>query len=225
MFRASARRLFAAALLASVAACAPNYPIETASVPQIAFDPMTTVVKVNVPGGGHGSGVHIGGGIIITAAHVTKGGVETVSFESGVKEKATVLWQNEDYDVAAIRFAPDATVVTRAAVLDCTTHVDGDAVTARGNPGILDFVSLRGYVAGKVREQAPSWKEVFIADISGAGGISGGPVFDDTDAVVGIVVGGMLTPLARNGEAYDMSQTGLTYVVPGSTICMLLGRG
>lgn len=221
MFRASFRSTAFAALLASVAACAPNDPIETASVPQIAFDPMATVVKVAKPDGGHGSGVHIGGGIVITAAHVTKKGVDTVSFESGFSQKATPLWQNADYDVAAIKIK---NIPQRSAVLDCTAHDVGENITAMGNPGNLEFVALRGYIVGKARPALPEWKEVIPADISAAGGISGGPVFDDTGAVVGIVVGGMLAPLAKNGEVYDMSQTGLAYVVPGSTICMLLGR-
>lgn len=220
MFRASLRKAaFAVALLSTVAACAPVDPIVVSSVPP-PFDPMTTVVKV-IAGGGHGSGVYIGGGIIITAAHVTTNGVASVKFEDGTEEKATLLWQNTDYDVAAVKIEKHSRA---AAIIDCTRQPMGEAITAIGSPGVMDFVALRGYLAGKVRPMAPKWKEVLVADISGAGGLSGGPVFGEMDTVIGIVVGGMLAQLDRGDQSYDLSQTGLMMVVPGSTICMLLGR-
>jgi S1-C subfamily serine protease len=67
-----------------------------------------TVVKVSVAEG-HGSGVNIGNGYIVTAAHVP-GEAATVKIKtSGGKEfDADVLWVNHVYDVALLRADPKA---------------------------------------------------------------------------------------------------------------------
>ena len=62
-----------------------------------------TVVKV-VLKQGHGSGVHIGGGYVLTAAHVVKGvNKVTLKTKDGKAREADVLWANTDYDVALLR--------------------------------------------------------------------------------------------------------------------------
>lgn len=180
---------------------------------------MGTVVKVHSEHG-HGSGVHIGGGIVITAAHVITNGVKNVRFQDGASYAATVLWSNTAYDIAAIRFD---NVDRPTSSLDCRAPKDGEFVAARGNPAELEFVTTRGYVAGNVRAINGFWTEAIVVDISGAGGLSGGPIFDEADHVVGIIAGMQLSQVG--GEAFkSTTATGLMMAVPASAICMMMGR-
>jgi S1-C subfamily serine protease len=160
--------------------------------------------------------------MIITAAHVVKGQTSaTLKLDNGTVQAAEVLWINEKYDVAAL--APIHPKKIASSTLSCTNPVRGDAIVTAGSPGREDDLYIPGTVVGNERTSAP-WESVVVAAMPATGGISGGPVFDDYGQVVGITVGGMLGIAAMKPDGYDLSQTGLSYVVPGSAICALLGR-
>jgi serine protease Do len=213
------------ALLAAtvLAGCSSN--VDEVRTGVIAPGPMAAVVKIfasKADGKGHGSGVHIGGGIVVTAAHVIDGAtIDRVLMESGAEEAASVLWSNKEYDIALLRMGADAAVVLPSAKIDCREPRVGEEITARGNPGQMEFVEVRGHIAGKARAFDGFWRVALPADISFIGGISGGPVYDSDGDVVGVAVGAALAPTATGNDA---SATGYAMIVPASVVCMLMGR-
>lgn len=201
----------AAVLLAFLAIYVPTPQGEAKAAPAEA------VVKV-VLTNGHGSGVHIGDGYIVTAAHVV-GDQEKVKIKStlGGEQEAEVLWINKSRDIAMLKVA-DASAYA-AALLECKDPAVGDPVVAKGNPLSSEFVSFWGHISGTGRTDGP-WRNVFVVDISGAPGISGGPVYNTAGNVIGIFVGAKLAVI---GGMYP-SFTGISLVVPGSSICEMLAR-
>jgi serine protease Do len=162
---------------------------------------------------GLGSGVYIGNGIIITAAHVVYGARE-VKLRSDVGDVQTgeVLWVNTAYDIAAIR--PASAKRFAEARLECRSPEVGEAITAVGNPVGVEFIAMRGYVSGGEREVTGFWRTVFAMDATTMQGMSGGPVYDADGDVVGITVGVVGT--SPGG--------GLGLAVPASVVCGLIGR-
>lgn len=206
------------ALAALLAGCA---------TPQSVTPPPTSLVRVNV-NDGHGSGVYIGNDIVITAAHVVKGatGVQLLS-EGGLVQSAKVLWASAEYDIAAIKVSNSGQY--RAAPIICSVPKVGETLTAAGSPLNEDFLYIPGTVIGGERIAGP-WASVVVTALPVTSGNSGGPAFDDYGNLVGIVVGVMTTAIERTSTPssmadYDRSQVGISYVVPASTVCRLLGRG
>ena len=176
-------------------------------------------VKIMV-GEGHGSGVYIGGnGLILTAAHVvvnSPDGKIRVKTEGGNILSGQILWMSKERDVALVQV--NGTFGLKAAALSCDTPQIGDAIQARGNPLSVEFFSAWGHIAGTMRQMGP-WLEGVPTDLTILPGMSGGPIFHTDGRVIGIAVGAMLAPAGM-----AMSITGATLIVPGSTICPLLGR-
>ncbi|MCG7507047.1 S1 family peptidase [Mesorhizobium retamae] len=208
-------RSFAAALFAAsmLAGCASTDPIETGGVPSA-----SSVVRIETDTG-LGSGVYIGGGVVITAAHVvaTSSGTIKLRSDDGDVQQGEVLWINQQYDIAAVR--PANSKRFAAASLSCRTPSVGEEITAKGNPFGLKFITMRGYVASKPSEYSPSWKSAFIVDVSMASGMSGGPAYDQYGKVVGINVG-VVDPHGNERG----STSGFAFVVPSNAVCGLLGR-
>jgi S1-C subfamily serine protease len=172
-------------------------------------------VRVNVSNG-HGTGVHIGMGKVITAAHVVGDEKEVqLVTEDGKTVRASVLWVNKDFDVALLA-APD--LVVKSTPPYCRDPFVGIAIQTTGNPLGLQFIRTWGRVASGVAARGP-WARTFIADITVAGGVSGGPVYDMQQRLVGIVVGTAFQPMGLAGSFIP-----LTYVVPATAICGLLAR-
>jgi S1-C subfamily serine protease len=188
-------------------------PVPAAAPPVLDASP-TVLVKVD---GGHGSGVHIGNGYIVTAAHVvgdSPGAV--VKDDTDTSQIGTVLWVNKAYDLALIRIdRPEM----RSAPLVCKPRLTvGDELQAVGNPLSLQFIHTWGRVASYVAERGP-WKSSVIADMAVAPGMSGGPVFDRSGGVVGIVVGTAAVPMGMSASLVP-----ITYFVPSSAVCGLMAR-
>lgn len=170
------------------------------------------VVKI-VLKDGHGSGFIYNGRYIVTAAHVV-GTEPKVKYKGvdGVEREAEVLWANKAYDVALLAVEerlPSAQMTCREAAV-------GETVVAKGNPLAVEFIQTEGKIAGSARAMH-GWRSVYVADLSAAGGMSGGPVFDSEGNVIGITVGGVIAPMGFGG-----SFVGLTFLVPSSAICGLL---
>jgi len=176
----------------------------------------SSVVKVLVEGG-HGSGVHIGDGYILTATHVVEGmtGIRLKSSFGDIQD-AELLWTNKTRDVALLKAKRPERL--QSSTLVCAPLVVGQKVTAEGSPGAAEFVRFRGDVAGVERTAGP-WMAVVPIDISGGPGISGGPIFDETGNVAGIYVGVYLVPLGMSALT-----TGIGIAVPSNVICELMAR-
>lgn len=175
-------------------------------------DPQRFSVKVHV-GTGHGSGTHIGGGLILTAAHVVESAPSIeIETSDGKKMPAKVLWIAKAHDVAVIQYE-GATLPS--AQLACGTLRQGDAVQAFGNPGAIQFAKFNGFISTKEEERA-IWKVAHVMDITGMPGMSGGGVFNMAGKLVGVFVGGYSSPYAP--------VSGITLMVPASAVCRMLGR-
>ncbi|MDW9762138.1 serine protease [Sinorhizobium meliloti] len=176
----------------------------------------TTLVKITLEGG-HGSGVHIGNGYILTAAHAVKDAkTATLKTKDGKTRQAAVLWANTEYDIALLR-SQDGNM--DAAALDCRVAQAGDFITSYGNPLNVEFAAAFGRIAGEPRALGP-WKSVFVTDITTVMGQSGGPVFDADGRLIGITVGVMGAPMG-----FSHSLVGYGFVVPSRAVCDLLARG
>ena len=217
--RATARRLlYAASIAAVLAGCA-------TSVASGGAAPTTSMVKIEaMDGSSHGSGVSIGGGMFLTAAHVVEGQKSVALHnEFGVVLAANVLWVNAEYDIAALRMVGDADrPFAVESALDCRTPLIGESVMAAGNPGAEDGIFLPATVVGGERTRG-NWTSIIPIASAVSPGSSGGPLYDVEGDVVGIVVGVQLAPLTIDKEVF-VTMTGLAYVVPASAICGLLGR-
>jgi S1-C subfamily serine protease len=168
---------------------------------------------------GHGSGVHIGNGYILTATHVIgKAENVTLKTDKGAKLEAAVLWSNSAYDVSLLRIAEPRAL--KSVPLSCRTPPVGEHVSVEGNPMKLEFQTTWGRIAGKTQVGGDMWKAVYVLDATIAPGVSGGPVFDSNRNVVGIAVGTMVSgfgPFTRTGPAYS-------FTVPSRMVCNLMGR-
>lgn len=168
-----------------------------------------STVKV-VLSSGHGSGVHIGGGFVVTAAHVVAGQkLVAVRTELGEEQRAEVVLLDTIDDLAVIQVKAFDTM--GASDIACRAPRVGEPISVRGNPLGLDFVTAWGRVSGLPRTLA-HWRSVMIVDMTVLPGNSGGPVFDADDNVIGIAVG--LVVLSGAPTSYAT-------VVPAPTLCRL----
>jgi len=171
-----------------------------------------------IVGGGHGSGVYIGKGLVLTSAHVVQDAAEvTLKSASGGWQQGVILWKSTKYDVAAIR--PFNGGAYDIAPLSCREPKAGEYAVAYGSPLTNEFLYLPGTVAGKPIRMG-TLESVSPAAIPLTNGNSGGPVFNARGYVIGIVAATQITTLFEKFP----SQTGISYFVPGSVICGLLGR-
>ncbi len=168
---------------------------------------------------GHGSGVHIGNGYIVTAAHVTTDNkTMKITDDTGVEQTGKVLWSNKSYDVALLRIE-DFKHVKRSK-LECAAGMQiGDFIEGVGNPTDLLFVHTWGRVATQPFAHEP-WESAFAVDMTVVPGMSGGPVLNRAREVIGVMVGLSIFPLMQS-----ITATGIGYVVPSSVVCSLLAHG
>lgn len=166
---------------------------------------------------GHGSGINIGNGYIVTAAHVVEDNTSLdIKFEDGTASKAETLWVNKGADVALLRFKDDGH--TRSARLSCRSPEVGEAVTAFGNPVAFENLVFRGFVNGKATTVGQN-KGLIPTDLTIIPGMSGGALYDAAGYVIGINVMTAIVPLG-----FMPSWTRIGFAVPGTTICGLMGR-
>lgn len=201
-------RSIAVALVAIIALVFGAYAYTPAATPL----PGSTV-KI-VMDAGHGSGVHIGNGYIVTAAHVVGDKTPRIKLDDGSEQDAVVMWTNKAHDIALLRTAS----TMGASALDCRVAANGEHVTAKGNPGPLEFITATGRVAGAERPWG-AWARVLPVDMTIVMGMSGGPVFAADERVVGINVG-----VLGVAVGFGSSLTGFGVIVPSAAVCELLAR-
>ncbi|MBZ9984912.1 serine protease [Mesorhizobium sp. BR-1-1-8] len=224
-------RILAATLLAASALCVGG----CATGIQSGAKPAGSAVRIELAAG-LGSGVYIGNGVVITAAHVVADapravlgsdgqggnvyGAPTVRLISdlGDVQDGEVLWINKEYDIAAVR--PTNSRRFTAASLACREPDLGEALVAEGNPAGVQFIQMHGFVSGDTRPFLPNWKSGFVTDMTVISGMSGGGIYDQFGAVIGITVGAF-DPHGSQGQT---AQGGMGFAVPSSVVCSLLGR-
>jgi S1-C subfamily serine protease len=200
-------RAICAALVLATSFTGSLYLIDRATEPQAG-----SVVKILLPSGGHGSGVHIGDGYIITAQHVVEK-LKEVKFQTDATEDqytADVLWENYGFDIALIKTRSVNLLKTTPVV--CRDAVRGEPITAHGNPLDLLFFRATGTISISVVATVDRWLEVIVVSAPIAGGMSGGPVLDSAGNLLAIIVGsvGRIGPFG--------------VAVPVKTVCNLLAR-
>lgn len=174
-----------------------------------------SVVKLMIAEG-HGSGVHIGGGYVLTAAHVVGDEKELkLKTDTGGEGTAEVIWSSKVYDVALVH---TENPLARS-FISCRNTPNGTPVEARGNPADQEFVSTWGKIGGQKAIGESPWRIVEVVSMTIVPGMSGGGLFDENGSLIGILVGVM----ARS-SLIGMNLTGIGYVVPMQAICGMLGR-
>lgn len=225
------RTLYGIALLAISAAAffapeaaafiKPNTPAPlTLAVERVSYTaPVTDAATVLIQRpGSKGTGFHIGGGRIITAAHVVDG-ARTVSIKSydGRISSATVVMVDAGADIAFL----ETKMRLLAAELSCDMVPVGEPITSIGNPLGQEFITAFGRIAGEPRAVSTG-RSVYVTDITTVMGQSGSAVFA-RGKVIGVISAVMVAPM-RLGDNYVPSLVGFGYVVPSPLVCEMLGR-
>jgi S1-C subfamily serine protease len=191
--------------------------------------PGDAVVIVEL-GTGHGSGAHIGGGLILTAAHVVAHeGAITVRDRTGAKSKASVLWSSPQKDIALLKMSDKgAAKAMPKAELFCGNLNEGDYVMLLGNPLGDEFIAGFGQIAGAARKVGKV-DSAYVVNMAIVMGQSGGPLFHDGKiaGVASMVMAAPMETMDRDGKKNGFSHSiiGYGYAVPSSVVCDLLARG
>ncbi len=151
---------------------------------------------------GHGSGVHIGNGIILTAAHVVKGNdTVTIKLYNKKEYKARPIFLDEERDIALVQII-DYTEPFEHLQLSCNyKEQHGDIVRIIGNPGMFEFIITSGKIAGLFQQN------VIPIDATIMPGNSGGPAVNSNNEIIGIVIKvvafrGMIIPIGLMVPSY-----------------------
>jgi putative serine protease PepD len=177
--------------------------------------PVTEIVRAVAPGvvqidvrsrgrSGTGSGFAIGGGLVLTNAHVV-GDSRTVTVRTAADRRmpATVLGTDADTDVAVLRLPADAQLPALP-LGDSDTLQAGDPVVAFGSPFGLSGTVTSGIVSAVDRQTRIG--SAIQTDAAINPGNSGGPLVDAAGRVVGIN-----TMIATSGGGGNI---GIGFAVP-----------
>lgn len=188
---------------------------QAAAPAAVAFNPRDAAVFIETFKG-HGSGVVIAPGLVLTAKHV-------VDKAEGLKANgrdAKVLWTGgKGGDIALL--AAD-TSGRRPAEINCAAPAQGDDVVIHGNPLVLRNIATHGKVGSSEPQTAdPDFEDSVVIDATIAPGNSGGGVFNTRGQLVGIVNAVMMAP---SSHPFMQATTPLGLMTAGPTLCKLLGR-
>lgn len=187
------------------------------------WDPYGSSVRVDVRGPkgnllGHGSGTHIGGGRILTAAHVAQaaaeaeGKMEIVTDSGGVIGTPVTVQIQADHADVAILMSDGSSGLPHSRLFCDYKYYNGERVRLRGNPMGEFFTLVEGYTAQPPMRRY-DWLNTMLVDILGGGGDSGGGIRNLGHDIIGVVVHGY------NHPAPVRSFVG---VVPANTVCEVL---
>jgi serine protease Do len=203
---------------------------------------MASVVKIEALNDknneiGHGSGVFIENGLILSVNHVFAGenGAKSPKFiaktEDGTILDLKIVKLIPEKDMAFLEPVNNKTNLQKSK-LSCKPVKLGQDIISMGNPTILEFITTFGKVAGhKVSSEFTSY-DIIPTDLTVAPGMSGGPVFNVDGEVIGLndailngPAGYALAPNdpddpSKGVEPRQMSSyTGISMLIPGDDIC------
>ena len=173
---------------------------------------LNSVVRIEVDGRHTGSGFVIDeSGLIITARHVVdRGGDYAVIFADGVKRNVQGIRVAERSDCAVLQVVRRKDIY---AVRFETEVAIGETIFVVGSPFDVAYTNYitRGIISKlNVQEEFFAVKHLVMVDAAISPGNSGGPVFNERGAVVGIVIGS------------DTRGDGLNYITPATDFSDLL---
>jgi S1-C subfamily serine protease len=171
---------------------------------------------------GRSSAVHIGNGYFLASYHAVVEHVD-VTLRSPADEtlhEGKVLWISPTHDIAFVHAPSLAGALSYQ--LACEPLQIGQQLEFRGSPDGLEGLTTWGRVAGPPRSiTRPAWQNVVPVDAVILPGMSGGSVMDQNGRLAGIVIG---TYTMSTDMFASRSYTGISYIVPGETLCVLLNR-
>lgn len=184
---------------------------------------MSSVVRISVQDEkgeelGHGSGVILEDGNILSAAHV---------FEQKDDEKRQYMGKTKDgkyfkleiikkvAEKDLILVKPALNLAERGAKLKCEPLKVGDRVISMGSPMLLNWITTFGRVGGLRQPVAFMPYPIMITDAPLGPGMSGGPTFDINGNIVGINDAILTAPMKDN----DMGFIGFSVLVPAEDAC------
>lgn len=198
----------AAFLAAALAACASLVPDD--------YDRMLAAAVVVEGGGGHGSGTVIWPNLVLTAGHIPDVPDMQVRFADGDTRPTRVVWRSEEMDVAIWAF--DGLPMAYMPI-DCSPMAVGERFSWIGNPSIVRFNLMRGFVSSLVPvEYDYEWlKFMVVVSAMFNPGDSGSGIFDDDGEIRGIITGAVISRINNSS-----SQSGNGLVLPASAFCPAL---
>ncbi len=157
-----------------------------ASVVRIANFTRTETGGQTLKATGSGAIIDAGGGLVITNAHVVRGGSSfTVELRDGRRLQADLVGADEPTDLALLSVDPAS--LSEIDVADSDALRVGDLVFAVGYPLGLDQTLTFGIVSGLGRGGAGRGLQDFIqTDAAINSGNSGGPLLDSQGRLVGV---------------------------------------
>lgn len=153
--------------------------------------------------GGHGSGLLLAPGYVLTNNHVVASHEEVLVIMGKREISARVLRRDAERDVALLKLHED--VAVKPFLVGRRPPVDGDTLYVIGTPldeGLSQSVT-RGVLSG-TREM--SGLRYYQTDAAVNPGNSGGPVLDEHGELVGLVVSGLRT---QSGNSLNVN-----YIIP-----------
>lgn len=179
-------------------------------VPLVPATMFSSLALLGDPDGPHGSGAFIKPNQIVTAKHVAI----TLTYGDfaydwkGRKYVIASVEVSENNDIALVTLKTAANSDVTPVTIDCNLPAVLEPVVALGHPMAMKSIMTTGHINGSTTDREDGFR--VIADVTAGPGMSGGPVFDQTGGVFGIVVAVELAPASET----DMFNTGFTYILP-----------
>jgi putative serine protease PepD len=171
-----------------------------------------------------GSGFHVGGGLIVTAAHVigddSPATSINVTFDGVSMYPAKLVSSDKNTDVAIIYLQKIQESIGKIDFADSNLVERGEMIAVIASPEGFHDTSMIGRVTNIHQsppiEDDPAWNDLILVDIDLLPGSSGGMVLNQESKLIGMVIG----ILDRTGQEQPI--VGLNSVQPSNKIVSIV---